>query len=202
MSYLSDKTGRPKEEGGHKRINVSLNLCTRDVLDSDSVENKSNLIEYCVDEFINPKWVAHHEPNVTINYDPSMFVEGAAFGFIPSFNPVNAVLNMMCCFNFDCEEGGVAFRVTVNGEQGLNLVENPSKKNGYTCSCGYDGKQLGFEDPWKRFYNQDRYVFTFEFKPLKQAVMVCVKDVYLFVQLVENPLLKEEELFTFLRDIL
>jgi hypothetical protein len=196
-----EKTGRPKEEGGHKRINVSLDLYTRDVLDSDSVENKSNLIEYCVNEFVNPKWVAHHEPNVTVNYDSSMFVEGAAFEFVPSFNPVNAVLNMMCFFNFDCEDGGVVFRVTVNSEKGLNLVENPSEENCYNCSCVYDWKELGFEDPWKRFYNQERYIFKFEFKPLNHLVSAFVKDIHLFVQLVENPLLKEKELFTLLGDI-
>jgi hypothetical protein len=200
MSWMNEeKTGRPKEEGGHKRINVSLNLYTRNVL--DSTENKSKSFEYFVNDFVNPKWVARHEPNITINYDSSSFIEGASFEFVPSFNPVNAVLNMMCCFNFDCQEGGVAFRVTVNGEKGLNLVENPSEENGYTCSCGYNEKELGFEDPWKRFYNQDRYIFRFEFKPLKQSVMACVKDVYLFVQLVENPLLKEEELFGLLGDI-
>jgi hypothetical protein len=116
MSYLSDKTGRPKEKGGHKRIDVSLDLYTRDVL--DSVENRSKLIEYCVSVFVQPKWVNHHEPKVTINHDSSRFAEGVAFEFTPYFNPGNAVLRVNCYFDFDCENGGVAFRVFVNGKRG------------------------------------------------------------------------------------
>lgn len=33
MSWMSDKTGRPKEEGGHKRINISINDFTDKALD-------------------------------------------------------------------------------------------------------------------------------------------------------------------------
>jgi len=32
MSWMSEKTGRPKEEEGHKRINISLNKFTREAL--------------------------------------------------------------------------------------------------------------------------------------------------------------------------
>ena len=33
MSWLSKKTGRPKQEGGHKRVNVSISKQTLEVLD-------------------------------------------------------------------------------------------------------------------------------------------------------------------------
>jgi hypothetical protein len=192
MSWLSKKTGRPEEDGGHKRIDISLDLYTRDVL--NCIENRSKFIEYCVSAFIKPKWVAHHEPNVTINYDSSRFIEGAAFDFTPYLNPGNAVLSVNCYFDFDCEDGGVAFRVSVNGKKGLRLVEN-SSGSGYSCSCVYDENKLGFEDIWKAFYNQERYVFKFEFRPLKSSDVAYVKDVYLSVQVVENPLLSEIERF-------
>jgi hypothetical protein len=185
MSYLSDKTGRPKEEGGHKRLNVSLDLYTRDVL--DSVENVSQLIEYCVRTFIKPKWVAYHEPNVTVNYSSSTFVEGAAFEFTPCFNPSNAVLRMNCYFDFASENGAVAFRVSVNGKKGLRLVEH-SSKSGYSCSCVYDEKEMGFENTREVFCNQDRYIFKFEFKSLKPEYTASVKDIMFVVEVVENPL--------------
>jgi len=193
MSWLSRKTGRPKEEGGHKRINVSLNLYTRDVL--DAVENRSKLVEYCVSVFLQPKWVAHHEPKVAINYDSSGFIEGAAFDFTPYFNPSNSVLRVNCYFDFYCENGVVALRDSINSKKGLELVEH-SSESGYSCSCVYDENELGFEDIWKTFYNQDQYVFKFEFKPLKPSVAAYVKDVHLSVQVVENPLLNEGEPFT------
>jgi hypothetical protein len=193
MSWLSKKTGRPEEDGGHKRIDVSLDVYTRDVL--DCVENRSKLIEYCVSVFVQPKWVTHHEPKVTINYDSLRFIEGAAFEFIPRFNPSNAVLMVNCYFDFSCENSGVAFRVFVNGKKGLRLVEH-SSGSGYSCSCVYDENKLGFEDMGETFYNQERYVFKFEFKPLKPSVVAYVKDVHLSVQVVENPLLNEGEPFT------
>jgi hypothetical protein len=73
-------------------------------------------------------------------------------------------------------------------KRGLRLVEHPAG-SGYTCSCVYDGKELGFGDMRKTFYNQDRYVFKFEFKPLRPECMVSVKDVHFAVQVIENPLL-------------
>jgi metal-responsive CopG/Arc/MetJ family transcriptional regulator len=33
MSWISEKTGRPKEQGGHKRINVSLSKETLELLE-------------------------------------------------------------------------------------------------------------------------------------------------------------------------
>ena len=194
MSYLSDETGRPKEEGGHKRINVSFDLYTRDVL--DSVENRSKLIEYCVSAFVQPKWMVYHESKVTINCDSSKFIEGAVFEVNPYFNPGNAVLGVNCYFDFSCENGGAAFRVSVNGKKGLRLVEH-SSGSGYSCSRVYDGENLGFEDMRTTFCNQDKYVFKFEFKPLKPECAVSVKDIHFAVHVLENPLPNDLSLYGF-----
>lgn len=47
MSYLSDKTGRPKEEDGHKRINISVDKFTKDALEKvkEKDGNASRFIE-------------------------------------------------------------------------------------------------------------------------------------------------------------
>jgi hypothetical protein len=198
MSWMSDYTGRPKEEGGHKRINISADLPTRSVL--DMVENRSKFIEYCIKIFIKPKWVIYHEPKQTVNANYRRLAEGASFEFAPYFNPSNAVLRANCYFDHFCENGGMAFRVTVNGKRGLRLVEHSSGR-GYSCSCVYDEKGLGFENMWKTFYNQDSYALRFEFKPLKPAGTVSVKDIHFAVQVVESPLLNEITGFSDLNDI-
>lgn len=43
MSWLNDKTGRPKEQGGHKRINVTVEKFVSDAL--QKVPNKSQFLE-------------------------------------------------------------------------------------------------------------------------------------------------------------
>jgi len=39
MSWMSKKTGRPKEDGGHQRINISVDEFTLDAL--QEADNKS-----------------------------------------------------------------------------------------------------------------------------------------------------------------
>ena len=188
MSYLSDDTGRPLEEGGHKRINISLDLNTRKVL--DSVENRSKLIEYCVRVFVQPKWVHYIEPEETVYGGSGGFLEGASFEFVPHLNPGNAVLGVNCYFDRFCESDGVAFRVSVNGKRGLTLVEH-SSSFGYDCSQVYSEEELGFYNMEKTFHDQTLYVFKFEFKPLTPLGTVRVKDIHFSVCVIENPLLNE-----------
>lgn len=188
MSWLSDDTGRPKEEGGHKRINFSVDLHTRKVL--DRVENRSKLIEYCVRVFVQPKWEYYVEPEEAICTGSSGFMKGATFEFVPHINPGNAVLGVNCYFDRFSDGEGMAFRVTVNGKKGLTLVEHPSIGS-YSCSQVYSEEQLGFYNMEKKFHDQEHYVFNFEFKPLSPFGMVRVKDIHFMVYLVENPLLHE-----------
>jgi hypothetical protein len=188
MSWMSDNKGRPKEEGGHKRINISVDLPTRRVL--DRVENRSNLIEYCIRVFAQPKWVIYHEPKQTVNSNYRRFAEGASFEFAPYFNPGNAVLRLNCYFDHFCENGGMAFRVSINGRKGMTLVEHPSGY-GYSCSQVYSADELGFFNMEKTFRDQKNYVFKFEFKSLTSNGWARVKDVHFSVFVIENLLLNE-----------
>ena len=52
MSWMSKKTGRPKEEGGHKRVNISLSRETLKVLNQIKTEygdlNFSQFVEFLI----------------------------------------------------------------------------------------------------------------------------------------------------------
>jgi hypothetical protein len=143
MSWLSDETGRPPEEGGHARIDISANVYTREVL--DNVDNKSNFVEYCIETYTQPKWIAYNNPEVTLSAYGHKFTDGAVFEFNPRFSPGNAVLRVYCFFDYCCQDSGnyVQFRVTVNGKKGLELVEH-SGGRGFTCSHVYTGGDFGF----------------------------------------------------------
>jgi hypothetical protein len=188
MSYLSDDTGRPIEEGGHKRVNISLDLNTRKVL--DSVGNRSKLVEYCINVFVQPKWEQYIEPEETICHGSGRFMEGASFEFVPHFNPGNAVLGIRCYFDRLLDKDGMAFRVSVNGKKGVTLSEHPSGC-GYSCSQVYSEEELGFFNMEKTFRDQKHFAFKFEFKSLIPSGWARVKDIHFAVCVIENPLLSE-----------
>jgi hypothetical protein len=187
MSWMNDeKTGRPKEEGGHQRVNISLNLNTRKVL--NRVENRSKFIEYCVNVFVQPKWKHFTEPKQTICHGSKQFIEGASFEFVPHLHLGNAVLGLNCYFDRFLDDEGMAFRVSVNGKKGITLAENQSGF-GYSCSQVYGADELGFFNMEKTFRDQKCYVFRFEFKSLTSSGWVKVKDIHFLVSVIENPLL-------------
>ena len=189
MSWMNDeKTGRPKEEGGHKRVNISLNLNTRKVL--NRVENRSKFIEYCVNVFIQPKWKHYIEPKETICHGSGKVMEGASFEFMPRINPGNVVLGMNCYFDRFLDEDRMAFRVTVNGMEGKTLFVNPSGLD-YSTSQVYSEEELGFFNMEKTFHDQKCYVFKFEFMSLGSSGWAKVKDIHFLVWVIENPLLNE-----------
>jgi len=45
MSFLSDKTGRPKEERGHSRKNISLDVRILRLMKQKGIKNNSKYIE-------------------------------------------------------------------------------------------------------------------------------------------------------------
>jgi hypothetical protein len=53
MSWMTEKTGRPKEQGGHKRVNVSISKQTLEVLEQIKRKygnvNLSQLVEMLIE---------------------------------------------------------------------------------------------------------------------------------------------------------
>jgi len=188
MSWMVDDKGRPKEEGGHERINISVDLPTRILL--DSVPNRSKMIEYCVRFFVKPRWKHYIEPEETICSGSEEFEEGASFEFRPYLNPGNAVLGMNCYFGRFLDEDGMSFRVSVNGMEGKTLFVHPSGLD-YSTTQVYSEKELGFFNMEKTFRDKKHYVFKFKFKPLFSSGWAKVKDIHFLVWVIENPLLNE-----------
>jgi len=48
LSWLSDKTGRRKEEGGHKPIHISISEAVLKLIRKRKIQNLSRFIEYCL----------------------------------------------------------------------------------------------------------------------------------------------------------
>ena len=48
MSWLSDKTGRPKEEGGHKPVHISISKEVLKLIEKRKIQNLSKFIEHCL----------------------------------------------------------------------------------------------------------------------------------------------------------
>jgi hypothetical protein len=186
MSWLSNKTGRPKEAGGHSRIDISVDSYTREVL--ARVDNKSNFIEHCIDAYTQPKWIDYHNPRVTVSGKNRRFVDGGVFELDPQFSPGNAILRVNCFFDYCCEGTDIQFRVTVNGQKGLKLIEHSGGRS-YTCSRVYNEEELGFQPMEGMFRGKDNYVFKFQFRSTEPGFLVQVKDVYFHIQIVDNPLL-------------
>jgi hypothetical protein len=188
MSWTSNDTGRPLEEGGHERINISANLYTREVL--DQVENKSAFVEYAIHAATQPQWIEYQNPQVTLSNPNSNFTEAATFEYVPHLIPGNAILGIRCFFEYCCEDSDILFRVTVNGKKGHNLIQH-SNDSTYTCSCVYSENLLGFRLSENAFHGKNRYVFRFQFKSVESGVVAQVKNINLFLRVVENPCLND-----------
>ena len=184
LSWLSDNTGRPEEDGGHQRINISADCYTRQVL--DCVDNKSNFVEHCIRHFTQPKSIKFEEPKESFN-DSRVFKNGAVFEFSPVFDN-NAIKQVNISFNYLGAEGGIEFRLSVNDSKGLRLVEkSPSKE--YSFSHFYDKGEMGLKQYEAMLRGKDRYVFRFQFRPLNSFGRVSVKNVRMFIEVIDSPVI-------------
>lgn len=184
MSWLSDNTGRPEEDGGHQRIDISADYYTRQVL--DFVDNKSNFVEQCIRDFTQPKCIRFEEPEETCN-DSRVFKDGAVFEYNPVFHN-NAIKQVNVSFNYLSAEGSVEFRLSVNNNKGLRLVEKSFSKE-YSFSHLYDKGELGFKQFEALLRGKDRYVFRFQFRTLSSFGRVSVKNVLMFMEVVDSPVI-------------
>ena len=185
MSWISDKTGRPQEEGGHQRIDISADYKTRQVL--DTVENRSIFVEYCIDSLMQPKWLGFLETKESINKDSSSFKDGAVFVVKPFFDK-NQIKRINLFFNFWSQASDLEFRVSVNGNEGLKLIEHPSGK-GFTYSHCYNEADMGFKAFEATLRDKDRYIFTFKFRPLNNLENCYVHNIRMFIEVCEGPIL-------------
>lgn len=183
MSWMSKKTGRPKEQGGHRRRDFSVDKFTDDVL--QKVDNKSKFIEYTIRTCMQSKRIRFHEPKETMNNDQDTFKNAATFIWAPNNNKNNAILSIRCYFQYCCPGGGLRFRMVINGEtdpSGIGWLTSAS----YTLSRLYTDYDLGFPEVMKIFPNQSNYTIEFQFEPRSSLDIAYVKDITIFIDVADG----------------
>lgn len=179
MSYLSDKTGRPKEQGGHRRINISVDEPTFDVLERS--DNRSKYIEYCINASTHSKRIRFHEPKVTVNNDSFEFKTAAHFVWTPNDSTNNAILSIRCYFQYCCAGKGFRVRMIIN-EDAYSLHIGGLMSNNYTLSSVYT--EHDFEI--KTSPNQSSYTIEFQFAPESSLDTACVKDINILLEVMDG----------------
>jgi len=183
MSWLSKKTGRPKEQGGHHRINISVDKPTRDAL--QQVPNRSKFIEYTIHSWMKPQRIRFHEPKETVNHNQYKFKDAAVFDWTPNNSKDNAILSVRCYFRYRCGGKGLRFRITLNGE---TIISN----NGWLTSIDYTSSPIYTDcscssgEGMKIFPNQTSYTTRFQFKPRSSFNEAYVKDINIHVDVVDD----------------
>jgi len=180
MSWMSNKKGRPKEQGGHRRINISLDKPTRDVL--QRTENKSRFIEYVIHAWGHPTRKRFFEPKETLNGDKYTFKDAAIFTWIPDNSTDNAILSISCCFQYHCGGEGLRFRIAIN-EATTSTIGGLTSIH-YTSSHVYADHD--FHEGIKTFPNQSSYTIKFQFAPQSSSNEAYVKDINIFLEVADG----------------
>jgi len=176
MSWLSKKTGRPKEQGGHRRINISVDKPTRDVL--QKTENKSTFIEHAIHAWGHPTRIRFFQPKETVNGDQYTFKDAAIFAWTPNNSTDNAILSISCYFQYRCGGEGLRFRITIN-EATTSTIGGLTSIH-YTSSHIYTDHD--FHEGIKIFPNQSNYTIKFQFAPQSSSNEAYVRDINIFLE--------------------
>jgi len=179
MSWLSDKTGRPKEQGGHQRINISVDEPTFDVL--QSCDNRSKYIEYCINAGTYSKRIRFHEPKVTANNNNIKFKTATRFVWTPNNSTNNAILSIRCYFQYCCAGKGFRVRMVINDEACSSDIGGLTSIN-YTWSPIYTDYDFGI----KTFPNQSNYTIEFQFAPENSSDTAYVKNINLLMEVIDG----------------
>ena len=182
MSWISNETGRPKEDGGHQRIDISADYYTRQTL--DHVGNKSNFVEHSIRVFTESKCIHFEKLEETVN--TSRFFRDAVIFEVAPFFTHNIVEQVNVSFSFLSNDGGIDFRVAINDNKGKILVEkSPSRE--YCLSHQYNLGQLGLKRFEAMLRGKDKYIFRFQHRPITSFGEAYVKNINVFIDLIESP---------------
>jgi len=180
MSWMSKKTGRPKEQGGHHRINISVNEFTYNVL--SVADNRSKYIEYCVNECTESKLIAFNEQSETVNDDFTAFKTASSSIWIPNDNAQNAIVTALCNFKYKCSGKSFMIRMKLNGNAS-STIEVEGKQD-WNWSQVYTLKDLNFGNDVKK--NQEGYIIEFQIEPFGESDQAHVKNFTLFLEVVDG----------------
>jgi len=186
MSWMSKKTGRPKEDGGHKRMNISVDEFTLNVL--QEADNKSKLVEHSLRVLLNqPRWIRFRERDESTNNDQYVFKDAATFVWTPNNGTNNAIFSTRCHFQYRCEGKGLRFIMTINGETVMSSNGWLTSAN-YTSSLIYTGSNSSSDEGMKTFPNQSDYNIKFQFEPQSSEDTAYVKDINVYIEVADGML--------------
>jgi len=180
MSWMSKETGRPKEERGHRRINVSVDERTFHILLVP--DNRSRYVEYCVNACCKTEWTAFHESCVTANDNHRLFKTAATFVWVPNDGSYNGIVSTLLTFEHQCTGKAFKFRLKINGNatSSIEVSGKPtwSFSQVYTESC--------FDGGMKEWADQDSYIIEFQFEPYRSSDQACVRDISMFFEIIDG----------------
>lgn len=180
MSWMSDRTGRPKEEGGHRRINISVDEGTFGALCSS--DNRSQYIEYCINSSVFSKRVRLCETHTTASDDCQVFTTALCLDWVPRDSQNNAILSACCYFRYKCTGKGFRFRIGVNERFSLSIAVSAS--GDWDSSCVYSS--FRFEKDEGILPNQESYSIRFEFRPADDSSFASVMDINVILDVVDG----------------
>lgn len=180
MSWTTKKTGRPKEQGGHRRINISVGRSTDHILSIP--DNRSKYIECCVKAYTETKWIAFHESNVSVNDNYSTFKTAVTNIWVPDNSLCNGIVSTLCTFEYKCTGKAFLFRMKINGDatSSIEVVGNTI----WHLSQVYT--ESSFNGGMKVQPNQESYIIEFQFEPFGMSGRAYVKDISVFLEVVDG----------------
>ena len=180
MSWYGRKPGRRKEDGGHFRIDISVNGRISRILGVS--ENKSKYIRHCIEKGTQIQWVAFQEHATVVNDDYRTFKTATTFVWIPHDTKHNTIVSTYCAFKYQCIGKGFRFRLRINGDETSEMQVQGSSV--WSFSQVYT--DWSFADRVKVVPNQNYYTVEFQFEPEGASDRVRVQDVLMFFEVVDG----------------
>lgn len=177
---MSKRTGRPKEEGGHRTVKISVNKRVFNILIVP--ENRSKYAEYCVDTCTETNWIAFHDSSVTMNNNCRTYKTATTNIWVPNNSSCNGMVSILCTFEYRCTGRTFIFRMRINGNATTSI--EVSGKTTWSLSQVYT--ESSFNDGIKVQANQDRYIIEFQFEPYGASDQACVKDITMFLDVIDG----------------
>jgi hypothetical protein len=180
MSWMGKKPGRRKEEGGHRRTDVSFSYRILKVLEVPEIQSK--YAEDCVKACTEIKWIAFNESSVAVNDNYCDPTSGATFVWFPSDRGHNAVIAAYCGFQYRCTGQSFRYRMRIK-EAVTPFFEAP----GSLAWCPFQFyTDSSFADGIDVECNQNGYVIEIQFEPYGSSDCAFVKDICVFLEVVDG----------------
>ena len=180
MSWKSKKTGRPKEQGGHHRINISVDESTANIL--SITRNRSQYIEYCVDACTETKWIAFTESDEIFNTDFRTFETALTILWDPENESQNAIISTLCTFESKCSSGSFIARMKLNDNISSSITVEGTED--WCWSGVYNQKDFGYKNAATK--NQDIHVIQFQIEPYGESDQAHIRNVTMFFEVVDG----------------